>query len=154
MQKKEQYSLEITTRSGLKEPFNGKVVLKTTSQRKPEIELFVVGKLQSEVKATPQYLYFGIIDTSKKVIDPKSLTRTVVVSNVKGTGLSIEKIETNANWIATAIETDKKGGNYSVVITLNKDKLPKEKFREKVVIHTQCNKKPKSAVVIIEGKVI
>ena len=154
IEKEKEYSLEIKTRSGIKESFRGKVVLKTNTKEKPEIELFVTGKLQKEAKVSPQYLYFGIIDTSKEVIDPKSLKRTVMVSRVREGGLSIKKIEPSSNWITTEIETHNKGEKYSVVITLDKDKLAKGKFREKVTIHTEYNKKSETATIIIDGKVI
>ena len=152
IQKGEKYSLEIKTRSGIKEPFRGKVVLKTSSQKKPEIALFVTGKLQKEVKVSPEYLYFGIIDPSKETIDPKNLERTVMINRIEGGGLTIDKIEPSSHWITT--KTEAKGEKYSIVITLDKDKLPKGKFREKVTIHTKYNEKFESATVIIEGKVI
>ena len=152
IQKNEKYSLEIKTRSGLKEPFHGKVVLKTNSQKKPEIEISVTAQLQKEVKVSPEYLFFGIIDTSKKTIDPKNLERTVMINSIKEDDLTIEKIEPSSNWIST--KTEEKRGEYSIVITLDKDKLPKGKFREKITIRTKYNKKFESATVIIEGKVI
>ncbi len=46
IQKGKKYSLEIKTRLSIKEPFHGKVVLKTNSRKKPEIDIFVVGKVQ------------------------------------------------------------------------------------------------------------
>jgi len=152
IQKGKKYSLEIKTLSGIKEPFQGKVVLKTNSQKKPEIELFVTGILQKEIKVSPEYLYFGIIDTSKETIDPKNLERTVMINRIGGDSLTIDKIEPSAHWITS--KTEAKGEKHSVVITLDKDKLPKGKFREKVTIHTKYNKKFESAIVIIEGKVI
>ena len=152
IEKNEKYSLEIKTRSGLKEPFHGKVVLKTNSQKKPEIEISVTAQLQKEVKVSPEYLFFGIIDTSKKTIDPKNLERAVMIHNIKGTGLTVEKIKPSAPWIST--KTEAQGKEYRIVITLDKDKLPKGKFREKITIRTKDNEKFESALIIIEGKVI
>jgi len=154
IEKEKEYSLEIKTPSGIRESFQGKVVLKTNIQKKPEIELFVTGRVKKEVNVSPPYLYFGIIDTKKEVIDPKSLTRTVMVSRAREGGLSIKKIELNSNWITTEIETSKKGEKYSVIIILDKDNLPKGKFREKVTIHTEYDKRPEAATIIIDGKVI
>jgi hypothetical protein len=153
IQKDEKYRLKIKTRSGIKEPFHGKIVLKTNSQKQPEIELFVTGMLQKEVSVSPEFLYFGIINTSKEIIDQKSLERTVIINNIKGDALTIEKIEPSSNWISTKTEANGKK-QYSVVITLDKDKLPKGKFREKVTIHTKNNKNFEPAIVIIEGNVI
>ena len=146
------YSLEIKTHSGLKESFEGKVVLKTNSQKKPELELHVIAKLNSEVRVAPQYVYFGIIDTSKKNIDPQSLKRNVIVSKVRGTGLSIEKIESSQDWIKTEIKTERKGEKYSVVITLVKDKLPPGTWNEKITMHTKYDSISEKATVIVEVK--
>lgn len=154
IKKEKEYSLEIKTRSGIKEPFRGKLVLKTNIQNKPEIDLLVMGKLHNEVKVAPQYLYFGIIDTSKEVIDPKSLKRTVMLSRIREGTLSMKKIEPSLNWFTTEIETHKEGEKYSVAITLIKDNLPKGKFREKVTIHTEYNKRLEKSTIVIEGKVI
>jgi len=101
----------------------------------------------------PGYLYYGIIDTSKEIIDPKSLQRTVMVSNFRGSNLTINEIETSKNWIAAETETNEKGKKHTIVIRLDKDKLPKGKFREKVTIHTKYNKKQGVDTIIIEGKV-
>jgi len=137
IEKDEKYSLEIKTRSGLKESFRGKVVLKTNSQRKPELTFYVTCDLRKEVKVSPGYLFFGIIDTSKEAIDPKNLERTAVVNRVKGGSLTIEKIEPVADWINVEAEINKEGKEHRVVITLDKDKSTKGKFREKVTIHTR-----------------
>ncbi len=47
IRKKKEYSLEIKTRSGIKESFRGKVVLKTNSKKRPELVLSVLCKVQS-----------------------------------------------------------------------------------------------------------
>jgi len=145
--------LEIKTLSGLKEPFQGKIVLKTNSKKKPELEIFVTGKLQKEVKVAPPYIYFGIINASKGVIDQKSLRRTVTVTSAREGNLTIEKIETGTDWIKAEVENNNKDGKYSVIITLDEDKISKGEFREKIKIHTKYNKTLEIAHVIIEGKV-
>lgn len=149
----QEYCLEIKTRSGIKEFFKGKVLLKTDNQKKPELDIYVQGKVKKEVKVAPVYLYFGIIDAGKKVIDPQSLQRTALVSSIRGDDLSIKQIEISSNWIATEIGTIKKGKEYSIVIKLDKDKLPKGEFREKVTIHAAYAKRSETARIIIEGKV-
>ena len=148
------YSLKLKTLpSGIKEDFRGKLTLKTNSNNKPALELFVSGKLLKEVKASPQYLYFGIINTSEE-IDPKSLTRIVILSSVRKGNLDVKKIESKLDWISTEIDTEKKGETHQVVITLEKDKLPKGKFRERLTVHAEYNKRPVKYIVIIEGNVI
>ena len=152
IEKGKAYSLEIKTLSGIKESFQGKIILKTSSQKKPVIELAVMSRLLKEVKIAPQYLYFGIINTSD-TIEPKSLQRKVIVSRVRGSGLTIEKIEPSADWISTEIETDKKGENYTIVITLDRDKLPKGKLRENISVNAKYNKISETVNVIIEARV-
>ena len=156
IKKGEKYSLEIMTRSGIKESFQGKMVLKTNSEKKPAIEIYVFGKLNKEVRIAPEFLYFGIIDSSIEVIDPMSLKRTVMVSGTReGKGnLSFKEIQAKPDWVTTEVETLKEGENYNIVIMLDKDALPKGQFREKVTILTEYNKRPQTATIIIEGKVI
>jgi len=154
IEKGKEYSLEIKTRSGIKESFTGKLVLKTNSPKKPQLDISVMGKVQSQIKVAPQFVYFGVIDTSKEGINPNSLKRTVMISNARGDGLTIEKIEPSDDWISTDTQTDQEGKKYSIVIKLDKNKLPKGKFEGKIKIHTKHKKTSEVADVIIEGKAI
>ena len=154
VEKGKEYSLEIKTHSGIKESFRGKVALKTNSQKKPELELIVMGTLQKEIKVAPQHLYFGTIDTQKGISDTKSLTKTAIVSSVRESGLIIEKIESSSEWIMAEIETNQRGEKYTIIIKLDKNKLPKGKFKEKIKIHTKYKKSSEIADIILEGKVI
>ena len=81
----------------------GQIRLKTNSQKKPIIELTVIGLVQKEITAAPQYLYFGVIDTSIKSSDPKRLTRTVQISRARGNAFTIEKVESNPDHIKTEV---------------------------------------------------
>lgn len=146
--------MEIKTLSGIKESFRGKFLLKTSSQAKPELELFVIGKLKKNVKVLPVYVYFGIIDCNKASIDPESLQRTVLVNKIRGEGLRIDKVETSADWITTRIVPSKEEEKYSIIISLDQEKLQQGNFREKVIVHSHCNNSPEKNIVIIEGKVI
>lgn len=148
------YNLEVHTRSGMKESFRGKIALKTNSQNKPEIALIVLAQLIREVVAAPPYLYYGIIDTTKETIDPKSLERSVQVSRARGDKLTIEKLETSVEWIKTEIIPDEKGKTYTIVITLDKERLPKGNLKEKVKINARYADNSEMVYVIIEGKVI
>ena len=154
IEKEKVYSLEIKTRSGIKESFQGKVVLKTNSLEKPQLDISVMGKVQSEIKVAPNLVFFGIIDTSKERIDPNSLKRTIMVSSARGDGLSIKKIEPSADWISTDTQTDQEGEKYSIIIKLDKNRLPKGKFQEKIKIGTKYKKTSEIADVIIQGKII
>ena len=148
------YNLEIKTSSGIKESFQGKIVLKTNSQKKPELEIAVIGTLEKEITAAPEYLYFGIIDASKDTIDPNSLERTITVSRVREHGLTIEKVEPSANWITAETETNKKGEKFTLIVKLDKDKLQKGQFREQVKIYTHYDKISEVVTIMLEGKVI
>ena len=154
VKKGKEYSLEIKTRAGIKESFHGKVALKTNRQKQSELQLFVTGKLKKGVKVAPQSLYFGIIDTQKGIIDTKSLTKTAIVSSVRESGLIIEKIKPSSDWIRVETETNQRGEKYTIGIKLDKNKLPKGKFKEKIIIYTKNRKFSEIVDIILEGKVI
>ena len=154
IEKGKEFSFEIKTPLGIEESFKGKVTLKTNSQKKPKLELVVMGKVRSEVKIAPQFLHFGIIDTKKETVDQKSLKRTVTINKVRGNDLILEKIESTSDWIMTEIETNQKGEKYTIVIKLDKNKLLKGKFKEKITIHTKYREISEVVDVILEGKVI
>lgn len=148
------YHLDVHTRSGMNESFRGKISLKTNSQNKPEITLIVLGQLIKEVVAAPPYLYYGVIDSAKETLDPKSLERSVQVSRARGGKLTIEKLDTSVEWVKIEIVPDDKGETYTVVITLDKDRLPKGNLKETVKINTRYDDNSEMVSVIIEGKVI
>lgn len=152
--KDKEYSLGIKTRGGIQETFRGKIVLKTTSQKKPEILVTVMATLKKEVKVSPEYLYFGIIDTSKGKIDESRLKRTAVISQLQSEDLTVKNIETSKEWITAEANAEQEGKQYTITVNLNKDKLPKGKFRETVSVHTQCREKADIATIIVEGKVM
>ena len=147
------YSLEITTPSGLKESFRGQIHLKTNSQKKPNIELTVIGLVQKEIKAAPPYLYFGVIDTSIKNSDQKRLTRTVQISRVRGTALTIEKVVSNSDYIKTEVAKSPSGENYSLAITLLADNLQKGVLKEEIKVHTKYNTTSEIITVFVEAKI-
>jgi hypothetical protein len=151
--KDKEYSLEIKTLSGIKESFRGSVILKTTSQKKPQITISVMASVKKEIRVAPEYLYFGIINKDKD-LDEKSLQRITVISQMRSDDLKIRTIETSQDWIKTAVDTNQEGKKYTITITLEKDKLPQGKFREIVSIHTQSKEKPEVSRIIVEGKVL
>jgi len=149
-----EYSLEIKTRSGIEESFRGSITLTTTSQKKPKITITVMASVKKEIRVAPEYLYYGIIDTSKKDLDEKSLQRTTVISQMRTDNLAIKNIETSKDWIKTALVTNQEGKQFTVTISLDKNKLPQGKFREIVTIHTQSEEKSEVTKIIVEGKVL
>ena len=151
--KDKEYSLEIKTLSGIEEPFRGSIILKTTSQKKPQITISVMASVKKELRVAPEYLYFGIINKNKD-LDEKSLERTTIISQMRTDDLKIKTIETSQEWIKTAVDTNQEGKQYTITISLDKDKLPQGKFREIVSIHTQSKEKPEVSRIIVEGKVL
>ena len=152
--KEKEYSLEIKTLSGIEEPFRGSIILTTTSQKKPQISITVMASVKQEIRVAPEYLYFGIIDKSKKDLDEKSLERTTVISQMRTDDMTIKNIETSKDWIKTALVTNQEGKQFTVTISLDKNKLPQGKFREIVTLHTQSEGKSEVAKIIVEGKVL
>ena len=153
IEKGKSYSLEITTPSGLKEAFRGQIRLKTNSTKKPLIELAVMGIVQKQIMAAPQYLYFGVIDTSAKNSDQKRLTRTVQVSNAAGNAFTIEKVASNPDRIKTEIVTGTNGTSHSLGITLVTDNLQKGILKEEVKVHTQHDTTTEIITVFVEAKI-
>ncbi len=147
-----EYTLDVANISKGEGIIRGQVELKTTSQKKPSIVIPVFVKIQGEVEVKPASLYFGKIDTGGGAINPDSLTRSVVIKKARGDELTIKKVEESSKWIKTRTETNEKGVQYTIVITLDKDKMPKGKFDEKIEIRT--NKKKEPLVVSIKGEIM
>jgi hypothetical protein len=148
------YTLEVKTKEGIKESFRGEILLKTSSQKKPELKLSIMGRVKKEIKVAPPFLHFGIIDTGKEATTPKSLERTVRINTVSGNDLIIEKIETGSAWIIAKATNDEPGAMHTIVITLDKNNLPKGPFKEKVNIHTRNGDRTEAVTVHLEGKVL
>lgn len=147
-----EYILEIKNRSKERGSYRGRIELKTNNEKKPLLVINVFGILREEVVVRPKTLSFGTINTSLEDFEKMSLKRTVMLKDVRGDGLTIKKIKTSSDWILTETNVKKGGKQYSIVITLDKDKLPKGQFEEKIKIRT--NYKKKSLVVYLKGEVI
>jgi hypothetical protein len=152
--KDKEYSITIRTRGGIAEAFRGKIIVTTSSQKRPEIPVTVMAMLKKKIKVTPEYLYFGIIDTGKGTLDASSLKRSAVISHQLSGDMTVSTIETSKTFVSAETRTDQAGKQYTITISLDKDKLPKGKFRETVSVHTQCQGKGDTAIIIVEGKVI
>ena len=147
-----EYTIDVKTKGGLKESFRGEILLKTSSQKKPELKLSIMGRVKQELKVAPPFLHFGIIDTTKETTTPESLERTVRISKMRGNDLIIEEVKA-PDWIM-AKTISEKAAMHTIVITLDKNNLPKGPFKETIKIHTKHGGKTEVAKVIIEGKVL
>ena len=147
------YSLEVTTPSGLREPFRGHIRLTTNSTNKSTINLTVIGVVQKEIKAAPQYLYFGVIETGSTGPDTKRLTRTVQVSRARDNAFTIEKVESNPDHIRTEVVTSPNGEGYSLVITLLADNLQKGVLKEEIKVHNKHDTASEIITVFVEAKI-
>ena len=150
--KGKEYVLEIKNRSKEVGSFRGKINLKTNSDKKPLLVINVYGKLREEVAVRPGSLSYGTLDTTKENFNPNQIKKTVVLRDVRGNGLTIKKVKTSSDWIVTETKTKKEGKQYSIVITLVKDKLPKGQFNETIEIRTNYKRQP--LVVDVKGEVI
>ena len=152
-----EYSLEVKTKSGIKKPFDGKLSMKTNNEKKPEIEIFILATVKNGVDVSPRFLDFGAIDTQDGALATTVLTNQLVVNKLSGKNLTIEKIEPSSDWIVTETKTDQKGEQYTILITLDKNKLsklPKGNFKENVKIHTKHSKILEVMDIILQGQVI
>ena len=151
VEKDKKYTLEVKNSSTDEGFVRGNINLKTSSQKKPLILLPLYIKLQKELVVKPETLSFGTIDTGGEAALEKRLTKKVMVKKNRGEDLTIKKIEPSADWIMTETVTNREGKQYRVVITLDKDKLPKGPFEEKVEIKTNSQKEP--LVVTLKGDI-
>ena len=151
IKKGKDYTLEVKNRSTQEGSFRGKIELKTNSEKKPLVVVYVTGRLPGNIEVIPKSVSFGTIDTTKEIFDSMNFMKTVSLRDVRGDGLTIKKIKTSKNWIMTETKS-KKEGQYNITITLDKDRLPKGDFKEKIDIRT--NKRRKSIAVDVKGEVI
>jgi len=152
IQEGRKYSLEVKNRTSEEGFYKGKIVLETNSLNKPKFFLPVLVKLNKEVVIMgPPTRSYGTILTSRKVYNEKRLKQTVLVQKLRGDGLTIKEVKSSKDWILTEAETIKEGKQYAIIITLDKDKLPKGKFKEQIDIFTNYKKGP--LVVNVEGEV-
>lgn len=147
------YTLEVKTKEGIKESFRGEILLATSSQKKPELKLSIMGRVKKAIKVAPPFLHFGTIDTTKEVT-PKSIERTVRINTVSGKDLIIENIETGSDWVMAKAKSGEQEAMHTIVITLDKNNLPKGPFKETINIHTKHGGKAEVVNVILEGRIL
>lgn len=153
LEKGKQYKLVVENRLEDLGSYNGQLILKTTSKKKPHLVISVYGKLRKEVSAKPEKLLFGTLNPISEKFNPKKLEQKVVLHDVRGDGFSIKKIKASSKWIKTEIEkgkTEKK--RYTIRVILNKDKLPEGKIDETISVFTSYAKKP--LVIPLKGQVL
>lgn len=146
------YTLEVENRTTEEGWVRGSIELKTSNQKKPIITLPLSIRLQKELTVRPVSLSFGTVDTGKEASAQKNLSKKVMIKKNRGEDLAIKKVKPSADWIMTETETKEEGKQYTIVITLDKDKMPKGQFDEKVEIKTNSKKEP--LVVPIKGEAI
>ena len=151
-EKGKKYTLEVRNRSTEEGFVRGKINLKTSNEKRPVITLPVYVKLQKELVVKPAALSFGKVDTDRTSNLQKRLTKKVMVKKNRGEDLTIKEIEPSVDWIMTQTQTKQEGKQYRIVITLDKDKMPKGPLDEKIEIKTNGQKEP--LVVTVKGEVI
>ena len=151
IKKGEKYSLEIKNRSSQGGGVRGKIELKTNNEKKPRVVVRVNIRIIEEVKINPKSISFGTIDISKEDAN-KIFAKSITLKDTRGDGLTIKKIKTSSDWIMTETKTKRDGKISTIIVTLDKDKLPKGPFEEKIKIRTSYKKKYLEIDVI--GKVI
>ena len=152
VEKGEKYSLEIRNRSRQEGKFRGKIELKTNSEKKPVLVIGVYCNLRKTVSIGTKSISFGIIDTARENYGVMNFRKTVRVRGAGENGFTIKKVKTSKDWIMTETRTQKENRQYDIVITLDKDTLPKGSFEEKIKIRT--NHKRDYLEVDVKGNVI
>jgi len=150
--KGKEYVLEVRNRIAPVGTFHGTIELKTTSEKKPTLVINVYANFLEEVKVEPQVVSFGVIDTSKENFDAPNMKKIVTITDMRGSGLTLNKIKSSGDWIVA--ENQKRGGRqYNLVIGVDKNKLPKGRFQEKITIRTNYKQK-KSLLINVNGEVL
>lgn len=152
VEKGKKYTLEVKNKSTEEGFIRGNINLKTSSSKKPLISLPLYVKLQKELDVKPNSLAFGKINISGDDDVQKRLTKRVMVKKNRGEDLAIKKIKPSADWIMTETETNQEGKQYRIIITLDKGKMSKGPFDEKIEIKTNSQKEP--LVVTLKGEAI
>ena len=75
-------------------------------------------------------------------------------TNVQLNDLMIEKVESDADWVMERAKTGEQGALHTIVITLDKNNLPKGPFKEKIAIHTKHGEKAVVVEVILQARVL
>ena len=152
VEKGKKYTLEVKNKSTEEGFIRGNISVQTSSSNKPVINLPLYVKLQKELDVKPNTLAFGKINLAGEGDVQKRLTKKVMVKKNRGEDLAIKKIESSADWIMTEQVTNQEGKQYRIIITLDKDKMPKGPFDEKIEIKTNSQKEP--LVVSVKGEAI
>jgi hypothetical protein len=152
VEKNKKYTLEVKNKSTEDGFIRGNISLKTSSANKPVINLPLYVKLQKELVVKPRSLAFGKINLAGEGNLQKRLTKKVMVKKNRGEELDIKKIESSVDWIVTEQITKQEGKQYRIIITLDKEKMPKGPFDEKIEIKTNSQKEP--LVVTVKGEAI
>jgi hypothetical protein len=147
-----EYTLKVNNRSTQAGSFNGNIVVKTDSKKKPHIVLKVNGKLRKEVAVRPATLTFGTVDTAKDNADAKGAARKIQLKDARKKGFTIKKVKPSSSWIKADIEIKKENKHYIINVTLDRNELPKGKFEETIEIYTSYKKKP--MVVKVKGNAV
>jgi hypothetical protein len=152
VEKGKEYRLNVSRRSEQSESFQGKIVLKTNSEKKPEMVLTVNGIVKESVTARPSTLSFGTIDTRKEKSE-WNLRRHLEVVNLRGKErMEIKKIIPSVAWISVEAAPQKEGDTYSLFLTLDETQLPRGRFEETIEIRTNCS--TTSMLVRVRGEVL
>ena len=152
VKEKKEYSLEISNRTFESGSFHGRITLETSSEKKPKIMLLVAGSLKKETVIRPENISFGKINTTTENFKKRKLKKRIKVTDTRGEGFIIEKLEPTSNWIIAETVDLKQPRQHVIVISLDKDKLKKGRFKEKVNVYTNYKKNP--LVIEVKGEVI
>lgn len=145
-----EYTLEIKNLLTQEGPFQGEIELKTNSERKPLITISVRGKIQARVLVTPETISFGAIDTTTEDFSARVFKKLFRIKDAQGEGFTLTEINASQEWITT--ETLERNKDYTIIVTLKKDKLPKGPFKEKIDIRLDYKREP--LIVNVAGEVI
>lgn len=152
IEKGKKYTIEAQNRSKEQGSYRGQMVLKTSSKKKPHIVLAVNGNLRKEVAVVPAKLSFGTINTAGEEFTARKLVKTTTIRDIRGDGFAVKKVKSSGKWMVAELEPHKDKKQYTLRLTLDKDKLPQGIFNETITVYTSYKKKP--LVIDVKGEVL
>ena len=152
IEKGKKYTIEAESRSKEEGSYSGQMVLKTSSKKKPHIVLSINGNLRKEVAVVPTKLFFGTINSAEEGFDTRELQKMTTLRDIRGDGFEVKKVKTSGKWMVAEVEPHKQKKQYTLRVTLDKNKLPQGSFNETVTVYTSYKKKP--LVIDVKGEVL
>ena len=107
----------------------GKIVVRTNSEKVPQIQIPFYAFVRGRVKLSPELLSFGRIPPGE------TSSREITLSRTGDKGFSVERVSATSDAITSEILTDKEGEPYRIRVTYNPGDRTKGSVSERLTIY-------------------